>query len=91
MEPQPKKRSLPASLVASTAREQHLPATLRAVANTHRAAARVDKRERRLPSSLVADIDNEQQSLPELTLSNVRVVLPNLSLALVLSLSQMYG
>jgi len=76
MDLQPKKRSLPASLVASTVREQDLPATLQAVANTRHTAAGFEKRARRLPASLVVEAAQEQQSLPELTLSSVRAVAP---------------
>ncbi len=88
MDQQPKKRSLPAFLAASTVREQDLPATLQAVANTRHTAAEIEKRARRLPASLVAEAEQEQPSLPELTLSNVRIVCPPYKAAWHMALSR---
>ena len=89
MDAQPKKRSLPASLVASAVPKQDLPTTLPAIAHTRHTAAATEKRARRLPASLIAEAEQEQQSLPDLTLSNVRTVAPESKAVWHLALSRL--
>lgn len=66
-----KKRSLPASLAATTNRKQELSARVHTEGDGRQTADRVQKRARRLPASLAADADDARY-IPDLTLSNVR-------------------